>query len=199
MEWGEMISGRIRRMTALGLVVLSVAACGGRPGKVKPTPASSPTLPSTPTALPTGTEGGLGTTTSVEQAASRLASSRPKGSGLGASPQTLSPDQTTPAASGEADGDVTIKRCDVAAEKFKAGGATITVTNHASSRKSYTILISFNTPDGKTQMDVGAVTAGPLDPGQSTSAFAPSATDFTGSAFTCRVLQVHRDEPYSSP
>lgn len=175
-------------MTALAFVVLGVAACGRGATERPQTPSS------TPTTLPTGAGTGLSTTTSGEPATSGPTTSRAKGTGLGAAPQALTPAETIPATPGEADGDVTVTRCAAeGAERNSPGGATLKVVNHSAVRSSYAIWVGFTTPDGKTQMDYGLASTGPIDPGQTTSTVALTATDFTGTPFTCSVLRVERD------
>ncbi|MFP3901802.1 MAG: FxLYD domain-containing protein [Acidimicrobiia bacterium] len=70
--------------------------------------------------------------------------------------------------------------------------ADIPVTNNSSERSNYTIEVTFEAPDG-SQLGTGAALVGALEPGQSTTTRAQSATEPPPDGqFDCRVVEVDR-------
>src|SRR5690606_23325287 len=95
---------------------------------------------------------------------------------------------------GEADevDDAEVSECTV--DELGWMEATIAVTNDSSERSNYYIEVAFETPDGSEQLTATPVFVNGLEPGQSTTAEAISATDAPGGegSFSCRIIELDR-------
>jgi hypothetical protein len=85
--------------------------------------------------------------------------------------------------------DVSITGC--SADALNQMQALVKVTNHSSGRSDYIIGVSFDSKDGKTQLDTSSVLVNNLEPGQTTNQTGTTLTDVKG-AFKCRVTDVNR-------
>src|SRR4051812_4033442 len=76
----------------------------------------------------------------------------------GSSSKSNSPGTPGAGESHPAKADVTITKCAVASNQFEGPTATLQVLNHSSKASNYIITVSFDWPDGKTQLDTGNAT-----------------------------------------
>lgn len=106
--------------------------------------------------------------------------------------------QNAPAGEGlfEHPEDVTVGTC-VRDELTGWPKATLTIKNGSSKASSYSVTVSFQSPDGKTQFGEGLAGVTRLEPGQSTTQDAQGLAEVpAGAEFTCVVTSAKRTEAF---
>src|SRR4051794_51936 len=89
--------------------------------------------------------------------------------------------------------DVTISKCAMSSNEFEGPTASLAVFNHSSKPSNYIITVTFESPDGKTQLDTANATVQNLAAGQKTSTDASSLkSELRGKKFACKVADVTR-------
>ena len=71
--------------------------------------------------------------------------------------------------------------------------AKLTVTNNSSKRSTYSVDVTFESPDGATQYATGFTFVDAVEPGQTATSDAHSLTEAPGE-FECRIVSVERME-----
>jgi len=86
--------------------------------------------------------------------------------------------------------EATVTECGV--DELGDLNARVKVTNGSSERSNYSVEVSFQSPDGATQYDVGTAYANALGAGQTIETDAVTLTDAPDAKFECEVVDVFR-------
>jgi Flp pilus assembly protein TadG len=88
--------------------------------------------------------------------------------------------------------EVRMTGCKTSSNQFEGPIATVTVVNNTSKASNYIIDVTFDSTDGKTQLDSSVATVNNVAPGQTATADATSLKPDIKSPYVCKVGRVTR-------